>query len=172
MATGMSGRPSMPTIPGAETFQGDYHHSSQHPGAEPYCGKDCVILGSNNSAHDIAADLWENGAKSVTIVQRSSTHVIRSQTFTDLITGPLYSEEAMKAGITTEKADMLFASIPYKVSVLIFFLGGGGVLEGRMGPHRQRGPHSLLFTREPTSLPFGTLFQRCCPPSTARSTRW
>lgn len=125
LATGMSGRPSMPRIPGAETFEGDYHHSSKHPGAEPYRGKHCVILGSNNSAHDIAADLWENGAASVTMVQRSSTHIIRSDTFVDLVTGPLFSEEALAKGITNDMADMIFASFPYKVCVVVFFVVGG-----------------------------------------------
>ena len=41
-------------------------------GGEPYAGKNCVVLGSNNSAHDICADLWEHGAD-VTMMQRSST---------------------------------------------------------------------------------------------------
>ena len=55
---------------------------------------------------------WEHGAD-VTMVQRSSTHVARSDTLMELGLGALYSETAVKAGITTEKADMIFASIPY-----------------------------------------------------------
>ena len=51
-------------------------------------GKQCVVLGSNNSAHDICADLWENDAD-VTMVQRSSTLVARSET---LFGGSGYSE--------------------------------------------------------------------------------
>jgi len=35
------------------------------------------VLGACNSAHDICADLWEQGAD-VTMVQRSSTHVAKS----------------------------------------------------------------------------------------------
>ena len=54
----------------------------------------------------------EHGAD-VTMVQRSSTHVARSDTLMELGLGALYSEAAVKAGITTEKADMIFASIPY-----------------------------------------------------------
>ena len=88
------------------------HHSSRHPGGEAYKGKKCVVIGSNNSAHDICADLCEHGAD-VTMVQRSSTHVARSDTLMELGLGALYSEAAVKAGITTEKADMIFASIPY-----------------------------------------------------------
>ena len=41
--------------------------------ATPFGGKKCVVIGSNTSAHDICADLWEHGAD-VTMVQRSPTH--------------------------------------------------------------------------------------------------
>jgi putative flavoprotein involved in K+ transport len=114
LATGMSAVPNMPKVPGMETFQGDLHHSSKHPGAEAYKGKKCVVIGSNNSAHDICAALWEAGAD-VTMVQRSSTHIARSDTLMDLALGGLYSEAAVKAGVTTNKADMIFASLPYKI---------------------------------------------------------
>ena len=114
LATGMSAVPNVPQIPGADKFQGDLHHSSKHPGAEGYRGKKCVVIGSNNSAHDICAALWENGAD-VTMVQRSSTHVARSDSLMDLALGGLYSESAVKAGVTTDKADLIFASLPYKI---------------------------------------------------------
>ena len=112
LATGMSGAPNMPDIPGAATFEGELVHSSQHRSAAPYRGKRCVILGSNNSAHDIAAALWEHSAD-VTMIQRSSTLVARSET---LRSGPSnYSEAAVAAGITTEIADLIAASTPYAI---------------------------------------------------------
>lgn len=114
LATGMSGAPHVPEIPGANTFKGVLHHSSQHPGGEAYCGKQCVVLGSNNSAHDICADLWEHGAE-VTMIQRSSTMVARSETVLQLVLGDLYSEEALDAGITTDLADLIVASTPYRI---------------------------------------------------------
>lgn len=114
LATGMSGVPNVPVYPGAETFAGQQHHSSQHPGGDAWRGKRTVVIGANNSAHDICADLVENGAD-VTMVQRSSTHIVRSDTLMDVVFGPLYSEDAVESGLTTDKADMLFASIPYKV---------------------------------------------------------
>ena len=110
-ALGVSGFPSVPKLPGAETFLGEQHHSSKHPGGEAYRGKKCVVLGANNSAHDICADLWENGAD-VTMIQRSSTHIARSDSLMDLALGGLYSDAAVKAGITTNKADLTFASVP------------------------------------------------------------
>lgn len=114
MATGMSGMPNIPDIPGMETFEGEQHHSSKHPGGEAYKGKKCIVLGANNSAHDICATLWENDAD-VTMIQRSSTHIIKSDTLMDLALGGLYSEEAVQNGVTTEKADLTFASLPYRI---------------------------------------------------------
>jgi putative flavoprotein involved in K+ transport len=114
LATGMSGKPNIPTVPGQDVFRGDQHHSSQHPGPDAYAGKKCVIIGSNNSAFDICGALWEHGAD-VTMVQRSSTHIVRSDTLMDIALGDLYSERAVAAGVTTEKADMIFASLPYRI---------------------------------------------------------
>ena len=113
-ALGVSGYPQVPEIAGADTFLGDQHHSSQHPGPEKYAGKKCVVLGSNNSAHDICAALWEAGAD-VTMVQRSSTHIAPSDSLLELALGGLYSESAIKNGIDHHKADLIFASVPYKI---------------------------------------------------------
>jgi putative flavoprotein involved in K+ transport len=114
VATGMSARPHVPRFPGSESFKGDQHHSSKHPGPDRYEGKRAIVVGSNNSAHDICAALWEHRAD-VTMVQRSSTHVVRSATLMDIALGDLYSERAVANGMTTEKADMTFASLPYAI---------------------------------------------------------
>jgi putative flavoprotein involved in K+ transport len=113
LATGMSGRPNIPQLPGADRFRGDAHHSSAHPGPDAYAGKRCVVIGSNNSAFDICAALWEKGAD-VTMVQRSSTHIVRSESLMEGLKA-LYSEDAVAAGMTTERADMTFASLPYRI---------------------------------------------------------
>jgi putative flavoprotein involved in K+ transport len=115
LATGMSGLPNVPSLPDMGLFRGDVHHSSQHKGGAPYAGKHCVVLGANTSAHDIAADLWEHGAALVTMVQRSPTTVVRAPTLLDVGLGDLYSERAMRVGVTTNDADVRFASIPYKL---------------------------------------------------------
>ena len=114
LATGMSGKANIPNFKGAERFKGDQHHSSQHPGPDSFKGKKVVVIGSNNSAHDICAALWENDVD-VTMIQRSSTHIVRSDTLMEIGLGALYSEEAVASGVTTQKADMIFASIPYAI---------------------------------------------------------
>ncbi len=112
-ATGMSAVPNLPKFEGMDSFKGTQYHSSRHGGGSDWGGKCAVVIGSNNSAHDICADLWEHGAE-VTMVQRSSTHIARSDTLMDLALGGLYSEAAVKAGVDTDTADLIFASLPYK----------------------------------------------------------
>ncbi|MCO5573067.1 hypothetical protein L7F22_026832 [Adiantum nelumboides] len=111
LATGLSGFPDMPTFAGADSFEGVQCHSSQHKGGGSWTGKHCVVIGSNNSAHDVSADLWENGAAEVTMVQRTSTHVLRSETM--LQEELAFYREGSK--YSTSDADILFAAIPFKV---------------------------------------------------------
>lgn len=114
LATGQSGKANMPNFKGMESFKGDQHHSSKHPGPDAYADRQAVVIGSNNSAHDIAAALWEAGAD-VTMVQRSTTHIVKSDTLMEIGLGSLYSEKAVASGMTTAKADLVFASLPYKI---------------------------------------------------------
>jgi putative flavoprotein involved in K+ transport len=114
LATGMSAVPNMPKFLGMEKFKGEQHHSSKHPGPDAYAGKKCVVIGSNNSAHDICASLWEVGAD-VTMIQRSSTHVAKSESLMELDLGPVYSEKAVAKGIDVDMADLMVASVPYKI---------------------------------------------------------
>ncbi|WP_296099779.1 NAD(P)/FAD-dependent oxidoreductase [uncultured Agrobacterium sp.] len=114
LATGMSGKPNIPKFPGQDIFKGEQQHSSQHPGPDAYSGKKVVVVGSNNSAHDICAALWEAGAD-VTMLQRSSTHIVKSDSLMEIGLGDLYSERAVASGMTTRKADLIFASLPYRI---------------------------------------------------------
>ena len=114
LATGMSGKANVPKIKGQDVFKGEQQHSSRHPGPDAYRGKKVVVVGSNNSAHDICAALWEGGAD-VTMLQRSSTHIVKSDSLMEIGLGDLYSERAVAAGVTTRKADLIFASLPYRI---------------------------------------------------------
>lgn len=114
LATGMSAKPNIPEFPGHDKFRGEIQHSSQHPGPDAYKNRKVVVIGSNNSAHDICAALVEQGGD-VTMVQRSSTHIAKSDTLMELALGGLYSEDAIANGIDHHKADLIFASVPYKI---------------------------------------------------------
>lgn len=111
-ATGMSGYPDVPVFPGANSFAGRRLHSSQYRTAHDHRGARAVVIGSNTSAHDICHDLWEHGVP-VTMVQRSSTLVARSANVVENLLGPSYSEEALVAGITTERGDFLATTWPW-----------------------------------------------------------
>ena len=117
-ATGMSGMPNIPSIKNSDQYKGDYVHSSNFISGSGYKDKNCVVVGSNNSAHDIAAELWEQGAMNVTMIQRSSTTVARSSTLLDLQTRGNFSEKAVQSGITVDIADLIVASNPYKTGYL------------------------------------------------------
>ncbi|NLG45451.1 NAD(P)/FAD-dependent oxidoreductase [Gordonia sp. (in: high G+C Gram-positive bacteria)] len=114
LATGMSGKANVPTFTGQDVFAGDQHHSSKHPGPDAYAGKKVVVIGANNSAHDICKALVEAGIDT-TMVQRSSTHIVKSDSLMEIGLGALYSEQAVADGMSTKKADMTFASLPYKI---------------------------------------------------------
>ncbi len=68
--------PTCPTSPAPRTFEGDGALIRQHPGGAKYGARRPLSSASNNSAHDICADLWENGAD-VTMLQRSRTHIVQ-----------------------------------------------------------------------------------------------
>lgn len=114
-ATGSYGPPNEIEVEGSSRFMGVQYHSSAHRSAEPFRGKRAVVVGANSSAHDICADLWENGADSITMIQRSPTTVVRSETLMEVAFGATYSQQAADSGITTDIADMLFAATPFRL---------------------------------------------------------
>lgn len=113
MATGLSGFANMPEVVGRDSFKGEVYHSSLFPGGDPYAGKKAVIVGSNNSAHDIAEELHNKGC-AVTILQRSTTHIVTSDSLMETSLKGLYDEEAAKT-MDVNTADLTFSGIPFKV---------------------------------------------------------
>jgi putative flavoprotein involved in K+ transport len=113
-ATGSYGPPRRPTISGAENFSGQHLHSSEYQTGEKFRGLRCIVVGANSSAHDVCADLWEHDAH-VTMIQRTPTTVVRSETLMQMAFKGLYSEEAVARGIDVDKADLIFASTPFRL---------------------------------------------------------
>jgi putative flavoprotein involved in K+ transport len=114
-ATGSYGPPREVRPPGAENFAGVQYHSSKHVSGEAFRGKHCVVVGANSSAHDVCADFWEHEAAEVTMIQRTPTTVVRSESLMEIAFAPIYSEEAVAKGIDVDKADMIFASVPFRL---------------------------------------------------------
>ena len=113
-ATGAYGFAKIIDFPGADRFKGEAFHTSRYKDGSTYAGKRCAVIGSGSSAHDICVDLWENDAD-VTMIQRSPSIVVKSETLMEYGFAELYSEEAVARGITTEKADLIFASMPFRL---------------------------------------------------------
>ena len=105
---GSTGVPNMPLLPGAEQFAGEIVHSSQFSGGGAYRGCHTVVIGTGTSGHDVAQDLYENGAASVTLVQRGPTCVV-SLVPSGTMVYALYREGP------PDDIDLITAAIPYDV---------------------------------------------------------
>src|SRR5262245_42745729 len=105
MATGVSGIPNLPDIPTLRIIAGKIFHSSQYDDAKEWKGKNVLVIGTGNSGHDIAQDLYSSGAK-VTLVQRNSTMIVNIEPSAQLPYA-LYDE-----GPPLEDCDLITTSIP------------------------------------------------------------
>jgi cation diffusion facilitator CzcD-associated flavoprotein CzcO len=105
MATGVSGIPNLPDIPTLRNFGGEILHSSQYGDSEAWQGKNVIVIGTGNSGHDIAQELYSSGAK-VTLVQRNSTLIVNIEPSAQLPYA-LYGE-----GPPLEDCDLITTSIP------------------------------------------------------------
>jgi Pyridine nucleotide-disulphide oxidoreductase len=105
MATGVSGIPNLPDIPTLRNFGGKILHSSQYDDGEAWKGKNVLVIGTGNSGHDIAQDLYSSGAK-VTVVQRNSSLIVNIEPSAQLPYA-LYDE-----GPPLEDCDLITTSIP------------------------------------------------------------
>jgi len=104
MATGVSGIPNLPDIPSLKNFAGTVLHSSQYDDGEAWKGRRALVIGTGNSGHDIAQDLYSSGAE-VTLVQRSSTLITNIEPSAQL------AYAAYNEG-TLEDNDLIATSMP------------------------------------------------------------
>jgi len=109
LATGVSGIPNLPDIPSLAEFRGKVVHSHSYDDGEAWAGKRALVVGTGNSGHDIAQDLHSGGAQ-VTLVQRSSTHIVNIEPSAQLPYA-LYDE-----GPPLEDCDLIAASMPFALA--------------------------------------------------------
>ena len=107
VATGVSGIPIWPKIPGLETFKGEVMHSGRYTSGEAWKGRQAMVIGTGNSGHDVAQDLCSSGAHT-TIVQRSPTYVVSIREAQKVYA--IYTE-----GLPFEDCDLLACASPYPV---------------------------------------------------------
>jgi len=106
---GVSDVPRIPELPGLGEFAGPVIHSSRFSSGLEYAGKRALVIGTGNSGHDVAQDLYSNGAERVSIVQHSPTCVV-SLVPSGTLVYSVYSE-----GPPVEDVDLITAAIPYPV---------------------------------------------------------
>src|SRR5450432_4451848 len=108
LATGVSGIPNLPDMPGLKNFAGTVMHSSQYSDGEDWKGKRALVIGTGNSGHDIAQDLYSGGTD-VTLVQRSPTLIVSIEPSAQLVYAP-YNEG------TLDDNDLIATSMPLLVA--------------------------------------------------------
>jgi cation diffusion facilitator CzcD-associated flavoprotein CzcO len=133
IATGRHNVPRLPSWPGAREYRGPLVHSHEYRTGRAYAGQRALVIGIGNSGAEIAADLVECGASSVSIAVRT--------------TPPITSREI--AGIPVQILGIFFKPFPAR---FVDWLGRGlrrigtGDLRGyglgseRWGPFTARRP--------------------------------
>jgi Pyridine nucleotide-disulphide oxidoreductase len=105
LATGVCGTPRDVQIAGLDSFAGQVLHSSQYGAGADWAGRDVLVVGTGNSGHDIAQDLYSNGAR-VALVQRSPTSIFSIEPSGQLPYA-IYNQ-----GDPLEDCDLIAASVP------------------------------------------------------------
>ncbi|UZP43556.1 hypothetical protein NXS19_011368 [Fusarium pseudograminearum] len=111
----------IPPLQGREKFQGPAQHTSEYRDATSYKDLDVIVVGSGNSAHDVAKDLALNGAKSVTMLQRSPTTLLDFDIFISIVSmryqGQMpveaadFQENSLPLGVMRDMASGLMSSL-------------------------------------------------------------
>jgi len=121
-ANGIVGEPSMPDIPSLKDFKGQLMHAQGFDSGAPWRGKNALVLGVGNSAHDIAQDLHGHGAN-VKMIQRGSLTVFSVKAAS--INHAIYYNE----GMPLEDCDLIATSGTFQVQLRGYQLATRRMLE-------------------------------------------
>lgn len=80
VATGFNHTPRVPDWPGRSDYTGEFLHAGHYRNAEPYAGRDVLVVGVGNTGAEIAVDLVEGGASRVRLSVRTTPHIVRRST--------------------------------------------------------------------------------------------
>lgn len=98
--------PVSPTYENQAAFKGITLHSGAYKSASEWKGKRGVVVGSANTAHDVADDMLAAGMASVTMVQRSPTYVIPAEHYKET------HDKVYNTHVPTDIADRIYFSSP------------------------------------------------------------
>jgi len=113
-ATGANTQPHIPELPGLDSYAGEITHSEGYTTGSAWKGRKALVLGTGNSGHDTAHDLYASGAE-VSLIQRGASGIISLESGQLLYS--LYTE-----GPPIEDCDLLATAAPYPVLVRGFQL--------------------------------------------------
>ena len=105
--------PVWPNLANKDSFRGTLLHTSDYRDAKSWRGLRCVVVGSGNSAHDVANDMLDAGSASVTMVQRGRTPVLPVEYYSHLF-DPIYNDH-----IPVQVSDLIMLAQPMPVSRLL-----------------------------------------------------
>ncbi|KAF4534147.1 Flavin-containing monooxygenase [Lasiodiplodia theobromae] len=102
--------PKYADISNQDAFKGEVLHSVNYTTADSWRGKRGVVIGTANSAHDVATDMVNAGLASVTLIQRSRTPVF-PESYYHVLFDPFYHE-----GTDVPLMDRIMESPPLAVT--------------------------------------------------------
>ncbi|KAK1980996.1 endoribonuclease L-PSP [Colletotrichum cereale] len=136
--------PRVPALAGREAFAGPVQHTTAYRNPEAYRGRRVVVVGSGNSAHDVAATLARDAeVASVTLLQRSPTVLLDFDGFRGLV-GARYRGDA-----AVDTADFLEGALPLGVFRDVARAGVGGLVAAAEERNRALEGVGYLVDREP-----------------------
>ncbi|MFJ5841091.1 flavin-containing monooxygenase [Streptomyces shenzhenensis] len=80
VATGYNHTPRVPRWSGRDAYTGEFLHAGEYRNAQPYAGRDVLVVGVGNTGAEIAVDLVEGGASRVRLSVRTVPHIMRRST--------------------------------------------------------------------------------------------
>ncbi len=81
IATGHYLEPRIPAWDGRDAFEGRLLHSSAYRSGSEFAGRRAVVVGLGNSGAEIATDLVEQGAASVSVAMRTTPPIVTREMF-------------------------------------------------------------------------------------------
>jgi putative flavoprotein involved in K+ transport len=77
VAAGYDHDPVIPDWPGRESFSGELIHAAQYRNADPYRGRDVLVVGPNVTGSEVAFYLADGGAARVRVAMRTPPNIFR-----------------------------------------------------------------------------------------------
>src|SRR3954452_23086410 len=130
VATGYNNQPRMPHWPGVDGFAGEVVHASDYRNAQPFAGRDVLVVDAGNTGAEIAVDLVEGGAGRVRMAIRTPPHVVLRES----------------NGIPTQATGLLMRHVPPRIGDPIA-AAVSRLTVGDLAPYGIGKPPRGLYTR-------------------------